>query len=97
MSKYYFKKGDEEFCYTKKYWLAYMDENNIKSLVLIEAKRETNVDHFYCKEFMEVGLKSDGGCGKLCDAYKPRNGKNGRCVNSGYCYEETDNTITLNT
>lgn len=44
-------------------------------------------DFFYCPKIGEVGLTSESECGKVCEFYKPRNGKNGRCVHHKNCYE----------
>jgi hypothetical protein len=94
MGKFYFRVGDEEYCYTKKYWKEFMKENSLDSIELVEAKRDCGNEYFYCRFHHEVGMVGEG-CGKQCDAYKPRNGKNGRCVHSGYCYETTENKIIL--
>jgi hypothetical protein len=52
-------------------------------------------DHFYCKEFDYVGVKSDGECGKICDGYTPKNGKSGMCRHQAKCYEPTGEPITI--
>lgn len=96
MAKKYFREDHEdESCYTLIYWKQLMDDENIESLPLYEAEIETNTDHFYCREYFEVGLKSESECGKLCDGYTPRNVKNGRCKHSANCYTATDKKIVL--
>lgn len=95
MPKMYFLKGCEEVCATLEYWKEYLKENNLEELELYKAKRETGTGYFFCKEFGEVGEVNEG-CGRLCEKYKPNNGKNGRCKHYGYCYEPlTDKVIVL--
>lgn len=93
--KLYFPKGDEGSCYQLEYWREYMKENNLSEIELFEAKRETGSGYFFCKEFLEIGEVSEGGCGKTCEKYKPNNGKNGRCKHYGYTYEYTDKKLIL--
>ena len=95
MAKYYFADWDEEKCYTIDTHLDYMQENNITKMVIYEAKAEFGLGFFYCKEYMDVYEQDGMTCGKHCEKYKPRNGKNGRCVHNGYCYEKTDKSRTL--
>jgi hypothetical protein len=89
MSKLYFSEYDDEHCCDLAYHREYMEENEIKEMKLFEAKRDTGNDYFYCKKFQDIGEVSKS-CGKYCDAYKPNNGKSGRCKHYGYCYEQTD-------
>lgn len=91
--KYYFENGSE-YCYSKKIHLEEMRENLEHTREVFEAKREVGTDYFFCKEFGEVG-EVGVGCGKQCNSYKARNGKNGRCIHSGHCYEQTDKRIIL--
>lgn len=80
MKKYYFcEQINEEMCFTIDYFLDEMKEDNIKQLEICEAVRDIGGEFFYCKAIGEVGEKSEGGCGKQCDLYEPRNGKNGLC------------------
>lgn len=96
MAKFYFSSHEPEHCYPKQYHLDFMKENRIKEMTVFEAKAEIGSDMFFCKELMEVGAKGEGdGCGKMCQHYKPRNGKSGRCIHSGHVYEQTDKSITL--
>lgn len=88
MAKMYFKKGAEDICYTLSHWKDYIAENKLNQIELLEAERETDTGYFFCKEYGEVGSVNEG-CGKLCEKYKPNNGKNGRCRNYGYCYVPT--------
>jgi len=94
MAKLYFRLDNQEFAYDKETILDQMRFEGIEKLSIFEAERETGVDHFYCQALGFVGLVGER-CGKECESYKPRNGKNGRCVHSGYCYTQTDKSITL--
>jgi len=92
--KLYFSECDDEHCYHLAYHKEYMKENELKEMKVFEAKRETGTDYFYCKKFNDIGEVGES-CGKFCDAYKPNNGKNGRCKHYGYCYVPTDKVILL--
>jgi hypothetical protein len=90
-NKYFFAPDiNEEFCYKLKDIIDMAKDQGLNEIEVIEAERDTGQGYFYCKHFQEVGEVGEG-CGNMCDAYKPRNGKNGRCRFSGYCYERTDN------
>ena len=95
MSKLYFAQNgeDDAACFSLDYHKWYMDYHNLDSLTLFEAKRETGTGYFFCKHFGQSG--EVGECGKTCEAYKPNNGKNGRCNHYGYCYEQTDKKIKI--
>ncbi len=89
MSKYYFRKNEEN-CYKIEAHLDYMQENNINKMEVFEAKREKATGYFFCKYHLEVGEVAQS-CGKQwCENYVPNNGKNGRCKHYGYVYEQTD-------
>ena len=87
MSKFYFSKLDDERCYRLNTIKALMDDAGIDELEVTEAKIITGEDYFFCTEFQDIG--EVGQCGRQCSKYSPRNGKNGRCRHSGYCYEKT--------
>ncbi len=88
--KLYFSKLDESYCYTLPTIKALMDDAGIDELEIIEARRVTGVEFFYCKRWQDIGIVSES-CGKInCDEYVPNNGKSGRCKHYGYCYEMTD-------
>jgi len=92
MSKFYFCDENDERCYRLQW---FKDDLEIgDSIELTEAEMEIGTDHFYCNEYMEVGLKGEG-CGKECESYSPRNGKNGRCKHSKNCYTHSDKKFTL--
>ena len=84
MAKYYFG-DDEERCYTLDYFLEQLDDVN-PEIIVWPAVIMTGHDFFYCQEFGGVGEVGEG-CGKDCNKYQPRNGKNGRCRHSANCYE----------
>ena len=86
MMKLYFRQDEDEFCTTIEAHKEYMRENDITELTIYQAKRTTGTGYFWCTHFHEVGEVGEG-CGKECEAYSPRNGKNGRCRYSGYLYE----------
>jgi hypothetical protein len=90
MAKFYFREDNEEDgAYLKKQIIEDMKEEGIAELKIFEAQRMTGIGYFYCTELMEVAEVGEG-CGKFCKDYKPRNGKNGRCRFSGFCYEPID-------
>jgi len=97
MSKYFFENIDSETCYTKEHFQNMMKVEVLTEMTVLEAHRMTGEGFFYCKvhyECMEVG----SGCGNDCNSYKARNGKSGRCINSGYCYERGEEvTLKLKT
>ena len=90
MSKLYFSKLDDERCYTLKEIREDMRWEELYELEVTEAKRITGEPFFYCTKYKAMSEVGDT-CSKLwCADYSPRNGKNGRCRHSGYCYEPTD-------
>ena len=93
---YFIAYGDyPEFAYPIEYWKEYMEENELYEIKLSKAVIEYNTEYFFCREFHEVGLKENSGCGKDCEKYSPRNGKNGRCKHSANCYTRSDEEIVL--
>jgi len=92
--KLYFEQGSEE-CYSLAHHIDNMRLFDYDHLVLFEAKRDTGSGYFFCTFHMEVGEVSEGGCGRMCEGYDPRNKKNGRCRHAGYCYDQTEKRILL--
>jgi hypothetical protein len=91
--KYYFQKGAES-CFNLEYHKDYMRVENINSLVLHEAVKESGTGYFYCRDLSEVG--ETGQCGKVCKAYSPNNGKSGICKHHKPVYREgKEITITI--
>lgn len=95
-NKLYFSEHDNDGCYLLKYFRWYMKENCLDELILFRAKRENGTGYFFCKEYDEVGEVGES-CGKMCSAYIPNNGKNGRCKHYGFMYEQTDEKLILKT
>lgn len=94
--KYYFRSDDSDGnCYTIKQIKEDMKEQGISELKVFEAIREVGGDYFYCKKYYEIGDKSEGGCGKICDEYKPRNGKSGRCIHHSHTYEQGEKELII--
>lgn len=93
--KMYFNFNHSDYCHSLSYWKQYLIDEQIKELELEEAERDLGSGVFFCTKHLAVGQTSDSGCGKICDDYSPRNGKNGRCKFSGYCYDTNDNKITI--
>lgn len=89
MAKFYFREDNDERCYLKKQIIEDMKEEGIIELKIFEAEINIGEGFFYCSKIGDAGEVGEG-CGKFCKDYKPRNGKNGRCVHSGYCYDKTD-------
>ena len=84
MARYYFSSDNEESCHT----LDYFRESILSGdeLTVYPAKMIVGGGFFYCRYVEDVGEVGEG-CGKVCDWYSPRNGKNGRCRHSANCYE----------
>ena len=85
--KTYFTEIDEEISYAKSDILLHMQAEGIPELKAWEAVPVHGTGFFFCKDVMEVGEVGES-CGKQCEAYSPRNGKNGRCRHSGGVYEK---------
>ena len=91
---FFFGNG-ADLCYRLSSHIENIIDSGIDELKLNLAERETNSDYFYCRFFGRVGEKSDGGCGKMCKGYEPRNGKSGICKHSGYTYDNTGREFLL--
>lgn len=74
MTKFYFETEHSEWCYH----LDYFKAMGLDEMELFEAIPERIAGIGWCKEFQEV--VETGGCGKVCDSYNPKNGKNGICL-----------------
>lgn len=93
MSKLYFR-FDDEICYPLSSHIQYMKDNQINHMEIFEAKIEHGTGMFFCKHFLAVG-ELNGTCGKMCEAYVPRNGIKGVCKHHGNVYEKTDKNKVL--
>lgn len=78
--------GDEQSCYPIHRHLDQMEENAQAERKLYRARPEVGSSIRYCTEF-GYHVERGEGCGKACDSYEPRNGKNGLCRHSAHCYE----------
>lgn len=95
ISNRFFFRDDNELCWKLDAHIDYMMFNGLVEIDLYLAERVTNTSYFFCKHFVEVGEKSEGGCGKMCKGYAARNGNSGACKHYGYTYEKTDRCFTL--
>lgn len=95
MAKLYFNSFEPIVCYPKSYHIDYMLMENLPEITLTEAKREVGASMFFCRHHHEVGDKSEGGCGKICMEYAPKNGKSGCCKHCAPVYSPTDKKITI--
>jgi len=93
--KLYFDIHNEERCYPKDHFIQEMKDNFITEMQVHPAKMVTGEDFAFCTEFDDCVEVRTGDCGKFCESYSPRNGKNGRCKFSHNCYEPTDEIITF--
>jgi len=93
--KYYFENTDSEICYSRDYFFDLMKEREITEIEVYPAKIMISSGFYYCKILETMSESSEGECGKLCEYYKPRNGKNGRCKYHANTYELADKKITL--
>ncbi len=94
MARYYFATTDGENCFPIDHFRDEMRQQGITEMQVYPAKIQIGEDYFFCQEFGEPGLKGEG-CGKDCESYDPRNGKNGRCRYSANCYEPEDKPVTI--
>jgi len=78
--------GDEHGCYPIARHLDQMEENAQAERKLYRARPEVGSSIRYCTEFGEHVERGEG-CGRQCDSYEPRNGKNGLCRHSAHCYD----------
>lgn len=85
MKKYFY---NSEFCYDLDHIKDAIHLDGLTEAKVFEAYRITGEGLAWCNELSEVLEKSEGGCGKMCNFYKPRNGKSGICSHQGYCYTQ---------
>lgn len=95
IKRYFFEKNYDLLCYNLAYYKKQMIESNLTELTLSLAKKINEFGMFYCKEFEEIGEKSESNCGKECKHYDPRNGKSGACKKIGFVYENTEEKYIL--
>jgi len=91
---YYFRK-DDEWCYPLKVQKDFMKKNGLNEMEVYKAVRDVGEGFFTCIEYVEIGESSDS-CGKQCDKYNPRNGKNGICKHHRNTYSHGEKIILRN-
>ena len=91
--KYYFRNINDEICYTLDYHLSDAKDEGLKEIELFEAIPEKVEGFYYCKA-VEAPAEKDF-CGKNCEDYIPRNGKNGMCRHKARFFFTPGNKITF--
>ncbi len=92
MPRFYFNANaidqghDEAMCHEIGHHLDLLKMDQLPEVRLYPAKMDTGLSVFFCREFGELGEKGES-CGRQCDSYAPRNGKNGRCRHSANTYD----------
>lgn len=89
--KFYFVDYEPEHCYQ----VDYFEDGEIVHLAVPDKSK----DYFYCRAkgesfltIMDNGLNS---CGKECDEYEPKNGKNGICRYKTYCHKKSNDKYII--
>lgn len=78
--QFYFKYIHSEICYDSSYFIEYMKEHNLNEIEVYKAIPDKfNDGSFWCKHGAFCGDDSSLNCGKICNNYIPKNGKNGCC------------------
>jgi hypothetical protein len=77
------------------HWKEELAEQGLDEIELDLAKPDFGNGFYWCDEYQECGESGQGDCGRQCAAYKPRNGKNGRCIHSVHTYEGTGKFFVL--
>lgn len=90
--QYFFENEDAEHCYQEDHFQNQMQKDGLTEITVLEANKSTDKQYIYCVSIDECGEAS--GCGKECDDYEPRNGKNGCCRHRRAIYEHGDE-VTL--
>jgi len=91
----YMDDHDEDFyCMPISAVKAEMKERGLIEAVLTEAKlMKANGEYLFCLDVSD--WSESGNCGRICDGYAPRNGKNGICKHYRQGYEPTGITRTI--
>lgn len=77
--KFYFQTKSDEICYNKQYFINLMKENDLKEIEVYTAVKYRIEDMFWCGELEFILENENSMCGKTCEKYYPKNGKNGCC------------------
>jgi len=94
MKKLYFKSADSEMCHSLDVHIDEAKMNGMEEIELFEAVPIKDANYFWCKANLAVGEK--GECGKICNDYKPRNGKSGACRYYSNTLYERGEKVTIN-
>ena len=89
----FFETLESELCNTREIFALDMEEGEEREVYGAKIDRECG--HLWCSEFGITLEMGDTGCDRICQFYKPRNGKGGCCTNLGYCYTATEDKFTL--
>lgn len=89
--KFYFENVDADHAYTEEYFRELMVADGMEEMTVLEAIKSKDKDYIYCKAIGECGEAKN--CGKDCEDYEPRNGKNGCCRHRGMMMEHGDEVI----
>jgi hypothetical protein len=98
MSKPFYFAPDALECFTLDEHRDIMRDDGLTTLTVYRAKPLPTSVAFWCRHHREAGESGDGMCGRHCNGYAPRNGKNGRCKHHTHCHEpdmDKPYTITL--
>ena len=93
--KYYFENIDSERCYSIDYFYEQLNDNELTEMRIYPAKIIYGEFVAWCTKYNDAIETQRGDCGRICEDYKPRNGKNGRCKFSNNCYEPSDKPILI--
>ena len=78
--KFYFESIEHDVCHTEEYFQDLMMFGCATEVEVIEAILDlTGGGVFWCKVYSFCGDDTSDSCGKQCEEYKPKNGKNGCC------------------
>jgi len=83
--QFYFENEDADRCYLEEHFQQQMQDEGLTEITVLEAHKSTEKEYIYCACIGECGESSE--CGKECDCYEPRNGKNGCCRHRRTLYE----------
>lgn len=90
--KYYIGE-DSELYYHLECFLNEMKENKIDKIQVEETIIDHNNRYRWCNK-NDIIIENDAGCcGKDCEYYNPKNGKNGCCIHLTYCYNYGDKYV----
>jgi len=92
--KIYFENEDANMAHSEEWFQDLMKEEGLTEMTVMEAIRipHYKAEFVWCKDADDACEKSE--CNKRnCESYKPKNGKNGRCINVGQYCDFGDNVV----